>query len=152
MRRNTTLATIVIVLAGVLGLTGGGWLWWRAKSAIDPNDRQQVARGAAVYGTYCAECHGARLEGEPDWQTRRPTGELPAPPHDAGGHTWHHSDEQLFAITKHGMARYAPPDYQTNMPSFVGRLSDSDIRAVIAFIKSTWPEDIRARQARVNRG
>lgn len=150
MHRHITAIAATVIL-GLLTLAAGGWLWWRAGTAIDSADPVQVARGAAVYGAHCAECHGARLEGEADWQIRRPTGELPAPPHDVGGHTWHHSDEQLFAITKHGMARYAPPDYKTNMPSFVGKLSDGDIRAVIAFIKSTWPEDIRNRQARINR-
>lgn len=147
--RNHTIVISVILLAGLLA--GGIWYWWRASAVIDPGDPVQVARGQAAYGAHCAKCHGARLEGEADWQVRRPTGELPAPPHDAHGHTWHHSDEQLFAITKHGTARYAPPDYRTNMPSFVGVLSDADIRAVIAYIKSTWPEDIRARQALVNR-
>lgn len=103
--------------------------------------------GSRIYAVHCAECHGAKLQGEADWHTRKPNGELPAPPHDPSGHTWHHSDEQLFAITKHGMARYAPPDYKSAMPAFVGRLSDREIRAVIAYIKSTWPEDIRNRQA-----
>ncbi|CAA7616007.1 cytochrome c [Magnetospirillum sp. UT-4] len=145
-RRMMTLAVLVVLAAGAFG----GWGWWRGRDRIDPADPKQVARGEAVYRGHCAECHGARLEGEPDWQTRRPTGELPAPPHDASGHTWHHSDQHLFSITKHGLARFAPPDYKTNMPSFVGRLSDRDIRAVIAFIKSTWPEDIRRRQQALN--
>jgi mono/diheme cytochrome c family protein len=82
----------------------------------------------------------------PRRRARKPSGELPAPPHDATGHTWHHPDQQLFAITKHGMARFAPADYKSAMPAFVGTLSDRDIRAVIAYIKSTWPEDIRRRQ------
>jgi hypothetical protein len=28
---------------------------------------------------------------------RKPDGKLPAPPHDASGHTWHHADAQLFS-------------------------------------------------------
>lgn len=140
----------MLVLVTALGW--GGWSWWHAAGrGIDPTDPAQVARGAAIYRAHCAQCHGERLEGEPDWQVRRPSGELPAPPHDASGHTWHHSDEQLFGIVKHGMARFAPPDYKTAMPSFVGTLSDADIRAVLAFIKASWPEDIRARQERLNR-
>lgn len=119
--------------------------------AMDAGDARQVALGAQVYAAHCAECHGANLEGEPDWRTRKPNGQLPAPPHDASGHTWHHPDEQLFAITKHGMARFAPADYTTAMPAFIGRLSDSEIRAVVAYIKSTWPEDIQRRQAALNK-
>lgn len=148
MSRRSTLLTLSA--AGVLAALAGGWAW-RAGQAIDPANPRQVARGAELYAGHCAECHGARLQGEPDWQVRKPNGELPAPPHDASGHTWHHSDEQLFAITKHGMVRYAPPDYKTAMPAYVGRLSDADIRAVIAFIKSTWPEDIRRRQQNIGR-
>ena len=37
------------------------------------------------------------------------------------------------------------------MPAYAGVLSDADIVAVIAFIKSTWPAEIRARQAQLNR-
>jgi mono/diheme cytochrome c family protein len=36
------------------------------------------------------------------------------------------------------------------MPAFGGVLSDADIAAVLAFIKSRWPADIRARQARID--
>lgn len=149
MSRRLPLIAVVVILLVLAG--GMGWSWWRSGMRIDPADPAQVARGEAVYRSHCAQCHGARLEGEPNWQIRRPSGELPAPPHDATGHTWHHSDEQLFGIVKHGIARFAPPDYKTAMPSYVGTLSDSDIRAVIAFIKSNWPEDIRSRQARLNR-
>lgn len=119
---------------------------WQRAQGIDPDDSRQVTRGTELYAVHCAQCHGARLQGEPDWQIRKPNGELPAPPHDASGHTWHHRDDYLFGVTKHGMARYAPPDYKSAMPGFVGKLSDADIRAVIAFIKSTWPEPIRRRQ------
>lgn len=39
------------------------------------------------------------------------------------------------------------PD-RTLMPAFGQRLTDDEIAATLAFIKSTWPADIRARQAR----
>lgn len=136
---------LLAVLGAALAAAGAAWVW-RGGPVIDPANPRQVARGADIYAAQCAQCHGAGLQGEPDWKTRRPSGELPAPPHDAGGHTWHHTDEQLFAMTKYGMTRFAPPDYKSAMPAFVGKLSDEDIRAVIAFIKSSWPEDIRRRQ------
>lgn len=141
----------ITVFIAILAAGWAGWSWWRGRHAIDPGDPAQVAMGQAVYQAHCAQCHGAKLEGEPDWRIRRPTGELPAPPHDESGHTWHHADEYLFGVTKHGLARYAPPDYKTAMPSFVGILSDAQIRAVIAYIKSTWPDHIRARQAELSR-
>jgi mono/diheme cytochrome c family protein len=144
-RRSMSFAGAALAVSGV-----AAWLSL-GNRAMDAGDSRQVALGAQVYAAHCAECHGAHLEGEPDWRTRKPSGQLPAPPHDIGGHTWHHPDEQLFAITKHGMSRFAPPDYKTAMPAFIGRLSDSEIRAVIAYIKSTWPEDIRRRQDALNR-
>lgn len=127
--------------------TGGGvWLARPPSPLIDPTDARLVAEGGAVYATHCASCHGAGLEGEPDWRARGADGMLPAPPHDASGHTWHHSDEYLFAFVKHGPARFAPPDYVSKMPGFIGTLSDGQIRAALAFVKSRWPEEIRSRQ------
>jgi mono/diheme cytochrome c family protein len=61
-----------------------------------------------------------------------------------------HSDELLFNITKHGITRYAPPGYQSNMPAFGSRLSDDDIWAVLAYIKRTWPDEPRKWQAEVS--
>lgn len=105
----------------------------------DPRDATKVARGAKVYAEHCAACHGAKLEGQPSWQRRLPNGRLPAPPHDESGHTWHHPDRVLFGITKHGLVPpYAPADYQSDMPAFGGKLSDDEIWAVLAFIKSHW--------------
>ena len=139
-------------LWGLLPVLGaaGYWLFWAGRG-IDPTDTEAVELGRKLYARHCAECHGAKLQGEPNWQVRKPNGELPAPPHDETGHTWHHTDEQLFAMTKHGMARFAPPDYKTAMPPFVGTLTDSEIRAVLAFIKASWPTHIRERQQTLGR-
>jgi mono/diheme cytochrome c family protein len=39
------------------------------------------------------------------------------------------------------------------MPGFADSLSDDDIKAVLAYIESTWPERIReARKARLSGG
>lgn len=102
--------------------------------------------GRALYATHCASCHGTNLEGQPNWRERRADGKLPAPPHDASGHTWHHSDRQLFTLTKKGTAAVVP-GYQSDMPGFEDTMSDREIRAVLGYIKSRWPAAIRARQA-----
>lgn len=120
----------------------------------NPADATQVALGLRVYAEHCAVCHGAKLEGQPDWRQKLPSGRMPAPPHDESGHTWHHTDEVLFGITKHGLVpgKYAPPGYESDMPAFAGKLSDGDIRAVLAFIKSHWKAkellDARAEMVR----
>jgi mono/diheme cytochrome c family protein len=76
---------------------------------------------------------------------------MPAPPHDATGQTWHHSDEELFRITKLGMAAIVP-GYESAMPAFVDALSDPEIEAVLAYIKSTWPDRKRTYQQERSRG
>ncbi len=111
-------------------------------------DAQQLALGEKVYADHCAVCHGARLEGQPAWQKRRPDGRLPAPPHDDSGHTWHHPDEVLFGITRNGLVPpYAPPGYESDMPAFAGKLSDQEIRAVLAYIASHWSDEVRRVRA-----
>ena len=141
-------ATAVVVLAGTYGvvLLGGG----DHAAAMDPDDPRQVLAGREVYTEYCAECHGADLEGEPNWRQRRADGTLPAPPHDATGHTWHHDDDLLFRYTKLGGAALLPEGIASGMPGFGDALSDAEINAVLAFIKSRWPEEIRARQRMIN--
>lgn len=108
-------------------------------------DPDVVAIGATVYRENCASCHGADLEGQPDWRSAGEDGLLPAPPHDASGHTWHHDGETLFQLTKYGVgALINDPDHVSNMPIYDGVLTDDEIVAVLSYIKSTWPDDIRA--------
>ncbi len=118
----------------------------------DPENTGQVQRGKVVYQRFCSTCHGASLEGQPAWRSRKPDGKLPAPPHDQTGHTWHHPDDVLFGITKYGLAPpYAPAGYTSDMPAWGGTLEDNDIWAVLAYIKSRWPAEIRGKQADINR-
>ena len=144
----------LLAAGAVVALTiGAGAVWWSAvrPPRIDPTDGRQVAAGEALYRRHCTSCHGANLEGQPDWRTRLPSGRLPAPPHDASGHTWHHSDAVLLQIVRDGPVFYAPLGVQTDMPAFGSVLSEGDMAAVIAYIKSTWPAEIQARQAQTNR-
>ncbi len=146
--------SLIVVLSVVAGLTAAGSTAWLVQRKhvppISADDPRQVALGASVYAARCAQCHGANLEGQPNWRERRANGRLPAPPHDAGGHTWHHPDEILFGITKNGMAPYAPAGYASDMPAFAGVLTDDEIAAALAYIESRWPADVRARQARTS--
>lgn len=134
----------------VIALAAGAY-WYARPAAPDLNDPVLIAAGRKVYAAYCAECHGGNLEGEPNWRTPNPDGSLPAPPHDATGHTWHHPDRILFAITRNGGASVAPPGFPSRMPAFEGQLAEREIWAALAFIKSTWPADIRSRQEAVTR-
>lgn len=72
------------------------------------------------------------------------------PPHDASGHTWHHRDDLLVAITREGMKPpWAPDGYQSDMPAFGGVLGDDEIGAVLAYIQSTWPDEVREQRKRM---
>lgn len=149
-----TFQWLVIAALGVMAISlfASALPAWR-ETHITPEHAEQVGLGLALYQAHCASCHGANLEGQPNWRERLPNGRMPAPPHDASGHTWHHPDAVLFGITKEGLVpgRFAPPKHQSDMPAFGGVLADDQIRAVLAYIKSTWPERERAYQREVTR-
>lgn len=133
------------LMAGVVG-------WNRTDIAADDRpSAETIAQGRQLYADHCASCHGATLEGQPDWQAPLPSGRLPAPPHDASGHTWHHGDELLFRIVRDGTAAVVGGGYESDMPAYGDVLRDAEIRAVLAYIKSTWPEPERAHQAEMSR-
>ncbi len=147
--RKTVLVTGGLVLAGIAAVMMLAQPT-DAVGLLTPDDAEVVALGQKVYAAQCTACHGARLEGQPNWRIRGENGLLPAPPHDATGHTWHHDDETLFTLTKYGLAglmENAPP---TSMPIYEGVLSDDEIFAVLSFIKSTWPDDIRQYHDQLN--
>jgi mono/diheme cytochrome c family protein len=102
-----------------------------------------VERGAALYAQHCAACHGASLEGQPNWKQRLPDGSLPAPPHDSTGHTWHHSDAVLLYVIASGSTAFDPA---AKMPAFAGTLTEAEQRAVLDFIKSRWGQREREHQ------
>lgn len=124
--------------------------WFGSSGRIGEAESGLVVEGAPLYAQHCASCHGANLEGQPNWRSQLPTGGLPAPPHDETGHTWHHPDRQLFEITKFGGQALAPAGFQSNMPAFGDRLSDRQIAAILAFIRSRWPQTIQDRQRRLS--
>ena len=110
-----------------------------------------TAEGKLIYDEACAVCHGANLEGQDNWRQPGPDGKLPAPPHDITGHTWHHADEQLFAITKYGTEALVGGNYKSDMRGFEGELTDAQIKAVLAYIKSMWPAEVQERHSAMSR-
>ena len=120
-------------------------------SPADPEDSAQVATGEVIYQSKCAVCHGIKLEGQPNWRRELLYGGYPAPPHNGTGHTWHHADQHLFDATKLGGEASAGEGTVSHMLGFGDVLSDEEIWATIAYIKSHWPAKLRARQQLASR-
>jgi mono/diheme cytochrome c family protein len=150
------LWSVWVVIILVVGI-GATWLFSRAGLlgtdqpvvingiAAPPLPRLEpanVARGKVLYAQHCAACHGANLEGKPDWKIPLADSSLPPPPHDSTGHTWHHPDELLIDIVANG----GDPKYTSQMPAFKDQLTREQIAAVLDFIKSTWGREEREYQ------
>ena len=98
-----------------------------------------------LFQAYAADARLLRAE------IRKSNGRLPAPPHDESGHTWHHADSVLMEITRNGLVPgvTAPEGYVSDMPAYSKLLSDHQIRAVLADIKSSWSKQARDRQKQI---
>ena len=109
-RRPVIALAAGIAVLGATGLVLAGFAFApaRPKWVVPGDDPQEIAAGAKLYQANCASCHGLHLEGQPDWQEPGPDGLLPAPPHDATGHTWQHSDAELTELVTHSVASFAP--------------------------------------------
>ena len=117
------------------------------KPAVDPQLARQIELGGQVYAANCAACHGPEGEGQPDWKTPKEDGTYPAPPHDVSGHTWHHGDGTLLQIIRGGGDSLDIPNFKSAMPPFEDTLDHEEIVAVLAYLKSRWPEEERHFQA-----
>ena len=79
---------------------------------------------------------------------------MPAPPHDKGGHTWHHDNGLLFNYTKLGgkaaLEALGVTGFKSGMPGLGHVLTDEEIWDILAYIRSTCPDRIRKIQAARN--
>jgi mono/diheme cytochrome c family protein len=146
------IAVAALAAVAAIRLTGGGADPGGAE-LLRPDHAPTVALGEPLYEANCASCHGVDLKGEvADWRSPKPDGLMPAPPHDETGHTWHHPDQVLFDITKLGVVRAANlENYRSAMPAYEDILTDDEIIAILSYIKSTWPADVRERHDELNR-
>lgn len=161
IRKIPSRAILVVAIALAMAASGTVAVWYinsqnqsgqsAAPVTIDPQDAALVALGRTVYADNCAGCHGVDLEGAPNWRTRNDDGILPAPPHDETGHTWHHPDAVLMDITRLGGQKFMPQGFQSGMPAFGETLSEREIAASLAFIFSSWPKKVSARQNNITR-
>jgi mono/diheme cytochrome c family protein len=126
------------------------------KPTVSPDDVEALAQladketlqwGEGIYVQSCAECHGIDGEGQFPDDPMKPdeTGRFGAPPHNGNGHTWHHDDDLILKTINGGGMGSADTFYP--MPAFGDTLSQEDIGAVLAYIKSFWTEEQRMIQA-----
>ena len=106
--------------------------------ACSVSEAEQVARGQALYAQTCQQCHGDAATGDGAVSD--------TPVHSVAGHTWHHADGQLADII---LGRLVYPNKK--MPSFAGQLTQQDVQAILAYLKSTWPQEQRDYQAQASR-
>lgn len=150
-RRLGAKGRFLVVAATIgIGITIGSVYWERYSNEIataaDHTNEAQVGLGHTLYTQYCAYCHGDTLAGQEAWDGDYPKGGRPAVPLDGTAPIWRLSDRDIFDITKFGGQPFSPPSYKNDMPAYEGRLADADIWAILAYVKSRWPEDIHVKQ------
>jgi cytochrome c553 len=104
--------------------------------------------GEYQYNLVCAHCHG--YEGQGQLAESIPQTELlgmhTVPAHNADSHVYQHPDQLLIRVIKEGVQN---PLSHFPMPAFEGALTDEQINAIIAYIKTWWTDEQRAHQAEV---
>ena len=97
---------------------------------------------AKLFQQNCSACHGVNAEGTLGQENTNNTGATAPPALNGTAHAWHHSIDVLKNIIKYGGNKVGGSKTSSSMPSFIGKLSDSEIDSVIAYFQSKWPEDI----------
>lgn len=111
----------------------------------EPLDPVMVETGSQIYAANCARCHGAALEGSPDWPTPLEDGSNPPPPLNNAAAAWQRSDSTLMRTISDGRN----PGKLSDMPAFGEKLSRDEILAVLEFLKSNWGNDERFQQQQI---
>jgi cytochrome c oxidase cbb3-type subunit 3 len=128
VRRAVVILGAVIVGIGIF--TGGlAWL------LTDPRPPAGATRGQRFYYAYCAQCHG--VDGRGSWRAAL----FLLRPGDLAERSRGESDRYLFDIIKQGGSPIGRP----GMPAFGYQMTDADIEALVAYIR-TLPGAERAQR------
>jgi mono/diheme cytochrome c family protein len=136
-RQKIGSIAVVLLLAGLYPLFCSAEL---APSAIASSDAELIARGERLFAQNCSPCHGQKAVGENPatplggWNKAGPI----APALNGTGHAWHHPPRYFFHTIRNGSSMRG-----TRMIGWVGRMSDAEIVAVIAYFQSLWPQHIK---------
>lgn len=132
---------VLMLLSSVLGCDGQESKPGRAIESLSGpavlrhHDPGRVVEGEALYGQYCASCHGAKGEGHPQWRVRGADNMFPPPPLNGTGHAWHHSKAWLSEMILNGS-----PAGQGKMPAWRGTLDEAQALAIIEWFQSQWSD------------
>jgi len=99
-------------------------------------DQEILEQGKTLFLNNCSPCHGKEAQGTTEWRKPGPDGNYPPPPLNGSAHAWHHSTDILLEVIKEGTVP------EGNMPSWEGKLSDNEIKSIISWIQTLWPDDV----------
>lgn len=148
------LARLILFLVLVLALLAG-FVWWRSNQRLhakydftfQPSPVPQTSEAVVAQGKHlattrgCTDCHGADLAGK-TVMNNFPMGLINAPnlTHGKGGLPTTYTDKDWERAVRHGVGANLRPLYL--MPSTdYAPLSESDMGALIAYLKSLPPVD-----------
>ncbi len=92
-----------------------------------------VAYGESIFRANCATCHGPGGQGDVA---------AGVPALDGSMHAWHHPDSQIAGFIREGVGR---------MPPVGPEWSQTDVTAVLAYVKRWWTPEQRAYQEQSSR-
>ena len=107
------------------------------------SDISMIVRGAQLYKQNCASCHGNNAQGADNWQKRDAQGKLPPPPLNGTGHAWHHPMTGLKQTIFFGTENIGG-----SMPGWKGKLSETQVDEILAWLQSKWPDEVYQAWAR----
>ncbi|MCS5590994.1 MAG: cytochrome c [Gammaproteobacteria bacterium] len=102
---------------------------------------KDVATGKAIFEANCVVCHGNKASGlVKNWKEKGANGKYPAPPLDGSAHAWHHSPALLLKTINEGGIKMGG-----QMPAFASALTNDEKQAVLDYIFSLWPAEIKTK-------
>lgn len=107
-----------------------------------PTDAASIEYGKHRAEVLCQGCHGKDLSGDNDWFNAPALGHIGAAnlTTGEGGLPSDFATEDFVRAARHGINRNGKPIYMIAVPS-TARLSDEDLSAIIAYVKTVPPVD-----------
>lgn len=137
-KRQKTTARQIALLVMPLVLILATYLTW---------DRREAARLSDVYTKECAVCHGAALEGNPEWRQSLFGNLDHAPPLDGRGRATEQPDRTLIKTIRRGVT---PGEGHIGTLK-TSRFTEQEAREMLQWIKRHWSKRERRSQSRLTK-